>query len=242
MATVDNSQPNSTKQRYFSTFEIVLWSVGMVVTIATSIISSSTIAGTIASLIGITALIFVAKGNVVGQVLMVIFGVMYGIISYNYGYYGETITYVGMTVPMALLATIAWARHPHEGKKHEVKIAHLTSRQKLILPLATIAVTVIFYFVLGAFDTASLLVSTLSITTSFVAVYLSYCRSPYYALAYASNDIVLIVLWILASIQDMSNASMLVCFALFLVNDIYGYINWRKMHKAQSSTQPVQAE
>lgn len=226
-------------KRYFTPFEITLWSVGVLTTIITSIIGGSTVVGCIASLIGITALIFVAKGNVIGQILMVIFGIMYGIISYNYGYYGETITYVGMTVPMAILATISWLRHPHQGEKHQVSISHLTSRQLIILPVATIAVTVAFYFVLGAFDTASLYISTLSITTSFVAVYLSYCRSPYYAVAYATNDMVLIVLWIIASIDNLSNMSMLVCFALFLVNDVYGYINWRKLHKQQQAENNV---
>lgn len=226
-------------KRYFTPFEITLWSVGVLTTIITSIIGGSTVVGCIASLIGITALIFVAKGNVIGQILMVIFGIMYGIISYNYGYYGETITYVGMTVPMAILATISWLRHPHQGEKHQVSISHLTSRQLIILPVATIAVTVAFYFVLGAFDTASLYISTLSITTSFVAVYLSYCRSPYYAVAYATNDMVLIVLWIIASIDNLSNMSMLVCFALFLVNDVYGYINWRKLHKQQQTENNV---
>lgn len=226
-------------KRYFTPFEITLWSVGIVATIVTSIIGGSTIVGCVASLIGITSLIFVAKGNVVGQMLMIVFGIMYGIISFNYGYYGETITYVGMTVPMAILATISWLRHPHQGEKHQVSISHLTTRQLAILPVATIAVTVAFYFVLGAFDTANLYISTLSITTSFVAVYLSYCRSPYYAVAYATNDIVLIVLWIMASIDNLSNISMLVCFSLFLVNDIYGYINWRKLHKQQKAENNV---
>ncbi len=169
------------------------------------------------------------------KILMVIFGIMYGLISYNYGYYGETITYVGMTVPMAVLATISWLRHPHQGEKHQVSISHLTKRQLVILPIATVAVTIAFYYILGAFNTASLYISTLSITTSFVAVYLSYCRSPYYAVAYASNDVVLIVLWIIASIDNLSNMSMLVCFCLFLVNDIYGYINWRRLHKQQQA-------
>ena len=71
--------------------------------------------------------------------------------------------------------------------------------------------------------------STLSVTTSFVAVYLTFRRSPYFALAYAANDIVLIVLWVLASISDVRYVSVIVCFIAFLVNDIYGFINWHRM-------------
>ena len=104
-------------------------------------------------------------------------------------------------------------------------------RQKEIafLGALTVAVTVLFYFVLKHFKTANILPSTFSVTTSFVAVYLTFRRSPYFAIAYAANDIVLIILWILASISDIRYVSVVVCFAAFFVNDIYGYISWHKM-------------
>ena len=63
--------------------------------------------------------------------------------------------------------------------------------------------------------------------------YMTFRRSPYFALAYAANDIVLIVLWIFASMADISYLSVMICFVLFLVNDIYGYISWRKMEQRQ---------
>ena len=99
--------------------------------------------------------------------------------------------------------------------------------------LLTIIVTVVFYFILKYFNTANIIPSTLSVTTSFVAVYLTFRRSPYFALAYATNDIVLIVLWILASIYDTRYISVVVCFVAFLFNDVYGFISWQKMKKRQ---------
>ena len=67
-----------------------------------------------------------------------------------------------------------------------------------------IVTTLVFYFILSAFDTPNLLFSTLSVTTSFMAAYLTFLRSPYYGVGYGLNDIVLIILWILASIEDIS--------------------------------------
>ena len=96
-------------------------------------------------------------------------------------------------------------------------------------------VTVAFYFVLDAFNTANIVPSTISVTTSFVAVYLTFRRSPFFALGYAANDVVLIVLWVLASIADTRYISVVVCFAAFLVNDIYGFLNWRKMKERQKA-------
>jgi len=103
-----------------------------------------------------------------------------------------------------------------------------------LMTVLTIAVTIIFYFVLKYLGTANLLVSTFSVTTSFVAVFLSYKRSPYFALGYAFNDIVLIILWILASVTDMSYLSVVICFIIFLVNDLYGFYNWKKMQRKQN--------
>ena len=93
-----------------------------------------------------------------------------------------------------------------------------------------------FYFILDVFHTANIVPSTISVTTSFVAVYLTFRRSPYFALAYAANDEVLLVLWGLASAEDIRYVSVFVCFAAFLVNDLYGFVSWRKMKKRQQKT------
>ena len=46
---------------------------------------------------------------------------------------------------------------------------------------------------------------------------------------------VLIILWLLAARSDKGYLSVVVCFAVFLVNDIYGFLNWRRMEKKQAS-------
>lgn len=187
----------------------------------------------IASVIGATSLIFNAKGNPIGQVLMVIFSILYGIISYTFSYYGEMITYLGMTAPMAVFALISWLRNPYNGNKAEVKVNSLKKQETIFMSLLAAVITFGFYFILRYFHTANLIPSTISVTTSFLAVYLTFRRSPYFALAYAANDIVLIVLWILATLSDISYLSVIICFVAFLVNDIYGFINWLKMQKRQ---------
>lgn len=186
-----------------------------------------------ASLVGATSLIFVAKGNPVGQLLMIIFSVLYGVISFTFAYYGEMITYLGMTAPMALFAMISWLRNPYKGNKAEVEVNRLKFGEIVFMLVLTALVTYIFYFILKFFNTANLIPSTLSVTTSFIAVYLTFRRSAYYALAYAANDIVLICLWIMASTEDVSYLSVAICFIMFLANDLYGFMNWRRMHSRQ---------
>lgn len=187
----------------------------------------------IASLIGVTALIFVAKGDVTGQVLTVVFSVLYSVISFEFTYYGEMITYMFMTAPIAAMSVYTWIRHPEEKGKREVSIARLSLKKTIMLCITAVIVTVIFYFILRYFNNANLLFSTISITTSFLASALMLFRSSAYALAYGANDIILIILWVMASLEDTAYLPMVMCFAMFLVNDIYGFYSWQKRKKLQ---------
>ncbi len=219
--------------RDLSRYEQGLWLCSLAVVVASYILSGGgDVLSCLASCIGVTALIFVAKGYVLGQVLTVAFAVFYGIISFYFRYYGEMLTYMCMTAPIAILAIVSWVKNPYKGSK-EVAIQRLRPGQVAVLCVATAVTTTVFYFILRALGTANLICSTVSVTTSFVAVYLTVLRSPYYALGYAANDVVLIVLWVLAAAKDLSYLPMVACFAAFLVNDIYGFYNWRKMQRRQ---------
>ena len=222
------------KIRSLTKFELGLWLFSLTGVTLSSVFSPAfDPLSLIASLIGVTALIFVAKGDPLGQILTVVFSVFYGVISWTFRYYGEMITYLGMSAPMAALAVAAWLRNPYEQGRAEVRVNRLKLPEVLFLAVLTAAVTVLFYFILAFFNTANLLPSTLSVTTSFLASYLTFRRSPFYALAYAANDIVLIVLWVLASMEDPSYLPMILCFTMFFLNDTYGFVNWQRMQKRQ---------
>lgn len=145
---------------------------------------------------------------------------------------------MGMSVPMAIIALISWAKHPYKNKKTEVEIAGLTSKDYWMAGGLTIAITCLFYFVLRWLGTANLLISTVSVGTSFLAAYFSFKRSPQYALGYALNDLVLIILWLLATIQNLSYLSVVICFLVFLLNDLYAFFSWKTRHRQQISYQP----
>lgn len=214
-------------------FEMALWGISVVIVSLSFLVPiHKDYLTLLASLIGVTALIFVAKGYVLGQILTVAFAVFYGIISVAFRYYGEMITYLGMTTPMAVLAVISWVRHPFENTK-EVEVHRMTKRQIWRMLALALVTTVVFFFILKAFDTMNLIPSTISVTTSFLACYMTFMRSPYYALGYAANDIVLIVLWVLAARTDLSCLPMVICFVMFFFNDVYGFLNWKRMQKRQ---------
>ena len=219
---------------YFSKFEICLWSFSVIfILFSFFAFDGGDSISLCASLVGVTALILCAKGNPLGQILIIIFGLIYGYISYTFAYYGEMITYVGMSAPMAAISFISWIRNPYKNKHSEVRARSIGSRDVLIMLFLTVAVTFVFYFILKYLGTASLMTSTLSVATSFIAVYLTFLRSPFFALAYAVNDLVLIILWFMATLTDISYLSVIICFFVFLINDLYGFYSWTKMKKRQ---------
>ena len=222
---------------YFSKGELILWgsSAGLVL-LSFFLFDRVNYMTLTASLIGTTSLIFNAKGNPIGQALMIVFSLLYSVICYTFSYFGEMITYLGMTAPMALFALITWLRNPYKGNRAEVAVNRIGKWEYSGMYLATAVVTLGFYFVLAHFNTANIIPSTLSVATSFIAVYLTFRRSPYFALAYAANDVVLILLWTLAAVENISYLSVIICFVMFLVNDLYGFISWKRMEQRQMAT------
>ena len=169
---------------YFSKGELTLWgSSAVLILISFFLFDRVNFMTLTASLIGITSLIFSAKGNPMGPALMILFSLLYGVISYTFSYYGEMITYLGMTGPMALFALISWLRNPYNGNHAEVAVNRISKWEYAGMYVLTALVTFGFYFILDYFDTANMIPSTLSVTTSFIAVYLTFRRSPYFALA-----------------------------------------------------------
>lgn len=220
---------------YFSKAEIVLWGASVLfIVLSFCIFDRENYLTLIASVVGASSLIFNAKGNFFGQILMIIFSILYGIISYTFSYYGEMITYLGMTAPMAIFSLISWLKNPYSEKRTEVSVKSLNIIEIILGLILMVAVTVALYFILDFFDTKNIIPGTISVSTSFAAAYLTFKRSEYYAVAYAANDIVLIVLWALAAAVDLSYISIIVCFVVFLINDMYGFINWRRIKICQN--------
>ena len=216
----------------FTKTEILLWSISSGLIIAAFLIfDRGSFLNLAASLVGVTSLILCAKGRPTGMALMVVFGILYGIISFFTAYYGEMITYLGMSMPMSIISLISWIKNPYS--KNEVRVNQIRRREIGLALTLTAVVTAGFYFILKYLGTANVIPSTFSVATSFFAVYLTFRRSPLFAAAYAVNDAVLIVLWSLAAMNNMKYISVVVCFAAFLANDIYGFVNWRRMQKKQ---------
>ena len=214
-------------------FEKLFLTFGLIASIASSIIFKGTVIDTLyTSLYLITALLM-SKGKVECYFVGFVSVFFYGIVSYNQGYYGELLITIFLTFPIMIIGIVAWLRH--QDKEKDTVIISSLSKKEIFLALSSqIFLFWLYYFILKAFNTNLLVLSSLSIVTSVLASYFEARRSELSLFCYIANDLIIITLWLIPIIGgDTSLISVLVGPILLLINDIYGSYNWKKLKKEQ---------
>ena len=212
-------------------FEKLYLFVGIVVGILTSIIFNGTIIDSLYTITYLTTAILMSKGKVESYFIGIIGVFFYGIVSYNQGYYGELLITIFLTFPMMIIGIISWLKH--QDKDEDVVIISSLSKKEIVFASQLILFWV-YYFLLKAFNTDLLMISSLSIVTSVLATYFEARRSELSLFCYVANDLILITLWMIPIINgDTSLISVLIGPMLLLVNDIYGSYNWKRLKDIQ---------
>lgn len=223
-------------KKYFkdwTKFELGFLITGLTISIFSSVIFSGTIIDTLyTSLYLITALLM-SKGKVECYFVGFVSVFFYAIVSYNQGYYGELIITAFLTLPIMIIGIVSWLRH--QDKEDDVVIINSLSKKEIIIAFSLQLILFwAYYFLLKAFNTDLLIISSISIVTSVLASYFEARRSELSLFCYIANDIVIITLWIIPVILgDTALISVLVGPILLLINDIYGSYNWRRLKKVQ---------
>ena len=195
------------------------------------------------SILGIIAVLAVSKGLVWAPYINLVFNTCYAILSFTQGFYGEFIISIVFMNAIYIMSIISWLKNRGKQNKEIVEVNKITKKEYLFLFVAIIILTIVFYFVLKALNTQELIISTLSLTGSGVAAYLMFRRCSYYALGYIFNDLVLITLWTINVVKNgLGYLPTVISFVVFLINDTYGLIHWKKEEKKQSLQTSITVE
>ena len=180
-----------------------------------------------------TALLL-AKGKNLGQVFGIVITILYSIVSFNNKFYGEVIIYLFMMFPMYIIGIISWFRHKNK-ETDSFEVNKISKKEWIIVAVIFIAVFVGIYYLLKAFNTNELVVSTISVLASLFAIYLQIRRSRFSFSFYMINDIILMVLWGIPVISgNMILLPMFLNPIINFINDSYGFYNWRKLENQQN--------
>jgi len=177
--------------------------------------------------------LLLAKGKNLGQIFGVIITILYSIVSFKNKFYGEVLIYLIIMLPMYVIGIFTWIRHKNK-ETDSVEINQISIKEWIIVAIIFIAIFVGIYYLLKAFNTNELIVSTISVLASLFACYLQIRRSKFSFGFYIINDIILMVLWGIPVMKgNMVLLPMLLDPTINFINDNYGFYNWRKLEKKQ---------
>lgn len=214
-------------------FELIMLFFNPILVVVVGIVFKNDALTIITSAGGIVGVLLCAKGRVLGQIIGLIIAILYSIVSYFNGFYGETIIYMVYMIPMYVWSVVEWLKHKNK-ETNSVQVYSIKWQEWVIVAISSVAVFISFYFLLKALNTNQLIVSTLSMVDNIFAIYLLARRSKYGFVSYIVNDIILIVLWGIPVIQgNFLLLAMLFNPIMNLISDVYAVFNWSKMQKKQ---------
>lgn len=189
----------------------------------------------IVSIVGVSSVMLVAKGLTIAPIVSIVYNILYATLSITQKYYGETIIYVAIMIPLSIISLVSWAKNKNSGREEQVQVNKISKKEYLILSLVVVVVTVGFYFLLKALHTNELIVSTISLVAPVISAYLMLRRSSNYAICFIISNAVLIVLWGLSIKTAGVGFLPTICsFVIFTVLDVYGLIHWKQEEKRQN--------
>ena len=216
-------------------FEKVLLFGSIIIVSLVGIFFESDLLTTSCSIVGIITALLLAKGKNLGQVFGLLITILYSIVSFKNKYYGEVLIYALLMLPMYVIGIITWINHKNE-KTNSVEINSIKKKEWIIVSFVFALVFVGIYYLLKAFNTNELIVSTISVLASLFAVYLQIRRSKYSFSFYIVNDIILMFLWGIPVVRgSFILFPMLLNPTINLINDTYGFYNWKKTEKIQKN-------
>lgn len=219
----------------WSKFEKTLLFGNIIVVSTIGIIFKADLLTTACSIIGINTALLLAKGKNLGQLMGILITLLYSILSFKNKYYGEVLIYVFLMLPMFVVGTFSWIKHQNK-KTNSVEINNIKAKEWIIVSIIFIGVFIGIYYVLKAFNTNELIVSTASVLASLFAVYLQVRRSKYSFSFYIVNDIILFILWGTPVFKgNYTLIPMLLNPVFNFINDLYGFYYWRKTEKIQKN-------
>jgi nicotinamide mononucleotide transporter len=193
---------------------------------------SDSLLGLISSISGMLCVVLVAKGKIANYYFGIVQTLTYAYIAYGYGLYGEVMLNALFYFPVQFIGIYMWKKNKtaHGVKGEDVKISSLSKTGWLYTMLSIFILTIGYGFILKYLGGNLVWTDSATNVLSIAAQILMLKRYTEQWLLWISVNVLSIFLWLGALISQGGNDfSMLVMWSAFLVNSIYGYLNWRKL-------------
>ena len=193
--------------------------------------------GFIVAVTGIVNLVLCAKGHIWNYFFGIIYNAIYVYISWKSRLYADSAIYLLYYLPMQFVGWFQWSRNRNQ-ESGAVNAVHLTRKMALVL-LAVAAVLIpLFAWILSrpAIADAQPWLDATTTVVSILAMYMMVKAIAEQWYIWIVLDAVQVIKWTVATVQGQEHAAlMLVMFAFFLANAIYGLIQWNGLAKRASA-------
>jgi len=201
-----------------------------------SVVFESSVVGWLSTTLYLLWAFLCARGKSYAHIIGIPAIFIYAYVSYTANYYGEVLITFFVMLPLIVISLFAWLGNKRaDSRQGSYIVVSIPNKKEMAIAAASqFIMGVGYYFLLRAFNTDFLIVSTISIMTSVFATYLTMRRNQHTFVAYLVNDVVLIILWAYVVVGgQMEFIPILLMPIMLLANDIYGIFNWARLRKSQ---------
>ena len=215
----------------WTSFEKYWLVISSILMVALSIAWGDSWIALLSGLAGIISVVLCAKGKIINYAFGLVQAVTYGIICFQAQIYGE-VMYNILMIPMIIIGIFSWKKHM-QSEQDEVQARNLSKKGWLLLVVGSVVAIALYCMVLNLIGGSFALMDALSTVLSIIATVLMIMRFSEQWVVWIFDNVVSFVLWMSVLVTgDMSAVTLVVMWGAYLLNSIYGYINWRKMAKA----------
>lgn len=181
-------------------------------------------------LAGVVSVVLCAKGKIQNYAFGMFQAITYAILCYQSQIYGE-VMYNILMVPMIIIGFISWQRNMGAGNA-EVKARNLTAKGWVCLIIGSVAAVAGYSIILKMLGGNFAMMDSTTTTLSVIATLLMLARYSEQWVMWIIVNVASVILWSMALVKGDSGAvTLIVMWSAYLLNSIYGYINWRRMAK-----------
>jgi nicotinamide mononucleotide transporter len=192
--------------------------------------------GLISSLSGMLCVVLVAKGKISNYYFGIIQTATYAYIAYGYSLYGEAMLNAFFYFPIQFVGLYMWSKNRTQlsTRGEDVSVKRLTKKGWVILLLVAAVGIILYAELLYYIGGQAVRIDSAAVVLSVIAQILMVRRYAEQWILWIAVNVLSIALWVVTLISQGGNdLNMVVMWSAFLVNSIYGYVNWLKLSKGQ---------
>lgn len=182
----------------------------------------------IASISGVASAVLSAKGHINCYYIGLINIVSYVVVAFYSHFYGTLLLQLLFFIPMQFIGIYHWKKHLKPNTKI-VNTKEMTLNQIILTTLLSVAVALLYSMFLRLIGSHAVILDSSITTMSIIGTVLSIRRYKEQWLFWSIVNILSILMWSTSASNNHTGILMATTYVIYLINSVYGYINWKSL-------------